>query len=101
MAARGGRRSRSAHRRPPGRSGFAGSGWTRAHDCAKLRARSLTMTTLAWRRLAFIVGVLAISALVVPVPIAQEHHGPHWSYGGSDGPKHWGELDKTFSACRV
>ena len=23
----------------------------------------------------------------------------HWSYGGEDGPKHWGDLDHAFAAC--
>jgi carbonic anhydrase len=45
--------------------------------------------------------MLAAFALVVGAPLAQEHAGPHWSYGGKDGPSHWGELDKTFSACKV
>ncbi|MGW9530548.1 carbonic anhydrase [Paenibacillus terrae] len=24
---------------------------------------------------------------------------PHWSYGGDEGPEHWGELEKDFAAC--
>jgi carbonic anhydrase len=59
------------------------------------------MTILSSRGFTVICGVLAAFALVVGGPIAQEHAGPHWSYAGSDGPDHWGELDKDFSACRL
>jgi carbonic anhydrase len=45
-------------------------------------------------------GVLAAFALAAGAPVAQEHTGPHWSYAGGDGPSHWGELDKNFSACQ-
>ncbi len=27
------------------------------------------------------------------------HHGPHWSYEGETGPKHWGELAKEYRLC--
>lgn len=59
------------------------------------------MTILAFRRFMVICGVLAALALVVGAPVAQEHAGPRWSYRGSDGPDHWGELDKTFSTCQL
>jgi carbonic anhydrase len=26
---------------------------------------------------------------------------PHWSYAGKDGPKTWGKLDSTYSACSM
>jgi carbonic anhydrase len=29
---------------------------------------------------------------------AQDSH-PHWSYGGEQGPKHWGQLDPTYATC--
>jgi carbonic anhydrase len=57
------------------------------------------MTILTRRRFTLICGVLAAVGLAVGVPFAQEHAGPHWSYDGSDGPEHWGDLDKSFSAC--
>jgi carbonic anhydrase len=25
--------------------------------------------------------------------------GPHWGYGGAEGPEHWGELDPAFKLC--
>ncbi len=30
---------------------------------------------------------------------AVKHAGPHWTYGGKDGPEHWGNLDEKFSTC--
>jgi len=59
------------------------------------------MTIAAVRRFTLISGVLAALALVVGAPFAQQHAGPHWSYGGTDGPTHWGELDKTFKTCQL
>ena len=44
----------------------------------------------------------AVSAVVGAVSnasVAQEHSAPHWSYTGRDGPDHWAELDKGYSAC--
>src|SRR5262245_5841664 len=55
---------------------------------------------LTFRRFT-LVWVLAACALVVGARAAQEHAGPHWTYGGKDGPDHWGELDKTFSTCQL
>jgi carbonic anhydrase len=40
-------------------------------------------------------------ALSARVPSAQEHAGPHWTYGGPAGPEHWGELEKDFAACQT
>jgi len=59
------------------------------------------MTTLTCRCRTLICAVLASVALVAGAPSAQEHAGPHWSYAGSDGPDHWGELDKTFKTCQL
>jgi carbonic anhydrase len=56
---------------------------------------------LTFRRVALICGVFAACALFVGGAFAQGHAGPHWSYSGSDGPEHWGDLDKTFRACRL
>jgi carbonic anhydrase len=46
-------------------------------------------------------GLLGVFTLLVCVPIAQEHVGPHWSYRGPEGPDHWDEVDKNFATCRV
>jgi len=59
------------------------------------------MTPLTTRRVTFMFGVFATLALVVGAAFAQEHAGPHWSYGGSTGPDRWGDLDKAFGACKV
>jgi carbonic anhydrase len=59
------------------------------------------MTTVSIRRLTAICGVVAGLGLVAGAPVAQEHAGPHWSYAGSGGPDHWGELEKDFSACQL
>jgi carbonic anhydrase len=59
------------------------------------------MTILPLRPIALACGVFAAFALAGDSPIAQEHAGPHWSYAGSDGPDHWGDLDKAFGACRL
>ena len=55
--------------------------------------------TMSTRRFAMILGMLGPFALALGALVAQEHSGPHWSYGGKDGPRHWGELDKSFTAC--
>jgi carbonic anhydrase len=49
---------------------------------------------------------LLILALLVVSPAllrAQEHAhaAPHWSYGGSTGPKHWGDLESDYAACKT
>ncbi|STQ85903.1 carbonic anhydrase family protein [Helicobacter muridarum] len=31
---------------------------------------------------------------------ASDHHA-HWSYSGESGPKMWGELDPSYSACKM
>jgi carbonic anhydrase len=61
----------------------------------------MSMTILTFRRFAIVCGVFAAFALIVGAPFAQQHAGPHWSYGGSDGPDHWGGLDKAFSTCQL
>jgi carbonic anhydrase len=30
----------------------------------------------------------------------KSHAAPHWSYGGKDGPSHWGDLSHDYSACK-
>ena len=29
------------------------------------------------------------------------HGAVHWSYGGADGPEHWGDLSSDFAACKA
>ena len=38
-----------------------------------------------------------------PQPHTQAHTqtAAHWSYEGDAGPRHWGELDADYSACRT
>jgi carbonic anhydrase len=57
------------------------------------------MTSPAFRRFALVFGLLVVVAVTLASSFAQEHAKPHWSYGGSDGPDHWGELDSAFKAC--
>jgi len=57
------------------------------------------MANQVHRRLTIVGGALAAAALAVAVPFAQEHPTPHWTYSGSEGPEHWAEIDKSFSAC--
>jgi len=42
---------------------------------------------------------LCIALLSWSASSAQESHSPHWSYGGKEGPKHWGQLDPAYAAC--
>jgi carbonic anhydrase len=48
-----------------------------------------------------LIRLFGVFAMLAGAPLAQEHAGPHWSYGGADGPTHWGELDKGFATCQV
>lgn len=34
-------------------------------------------------------------------PVAHAAHPAHWTYAGSEGPEHWGELDPAFSLCKT
>ena len=40
---------------------------------------------------------LAVLSLLASVGVAGEKS--HWSYGGADGPDHWGELDPAYAIC--
>ncbi len=47
---------------------------------------------------------LAIACCVAIAPAisrAQESHPPHWTYGGNEGPDHWGSLDPSFATCQT
>jgi carbonic anhydrase len=32
---------------------------------------------------------------------AADDHAPHWAYQGKEGPQAWGNLDASFSACKL
>jgi len=40
---------------------------------------------------------------VAPSPALAQGHGsaPHWSYSGTEGPEHWGDLDPSFAVCKT
>jgi carbonic anhydrase len=40
-----------------------------------------------------------LCAMFAAAAFAATDHHPHWTYQGSDGPEHWGALDKEFAAC--
>lgn len=43
---------------------------------------------------------IAIGVATIAAAPAMVHAGSHhWSYFGKDGPTHWAELDRTYSAC--
>jgi carbonic anhydrase len=46
---------------------------------------------------------LAILGLSPALLVAQAHPhaAPHWSYAGSTGPQHWGDLESDYSACKT
>ncbi len=46
---------------------------------------------------------LALVSLLPALLYGQEHAGsaPHWSYEGSSGPQHWGDLEPEYSACKT
>src|SRR5262245_11996268 len=41
--------------------------------------------------------VLLVALAPVGTNSQEAHH--HWTYSGADGPKEWGHLDSTYSAC--
>ena len=43
---------------------------------------------------------IAAALCLVALP-AQAGSGAHWSYGGSDGPEHWGDLAPEYVQCKV
>jgi carbonic anhydrase len=47
--------------------------------------------------------ILALATLV-PALVQCQAHAPsaaHWSYQGSTGPQHWGDLEPEYSACKA
>ena len=58
------------------------------------------MDSRVLRNIALLTSILGL--LVLPTfSAAQESRPPHWSYSGSDDPKHWGKLDPSYSACSL
>jgi len=47
-----------------------------------------------------LIAVLAFGLATASIGYANET-APHWLYSGEDGPEHWAELDKNFSACKL
>ena len=45
--------------------------------------------------------VIALSLAAAAMPAGARAEAHHWSYFGKDGPTHWAELDRTYSACGV
>jgi carbonic anhydrase len=44
--------------------------------------------------------LLGICLLALPaISLAQEPSPPHWSYKGSNDPRHWSQLDPAFAEC--
>lgn len=46
------------------------------------------------------------ACLLAPVPLQAQHHagpakGHSWSYEGSSGPEHWGDLKAEFATCKA
>jgi carbonic anhydrase len=55
-------------------------------------------------RVGALVVLAAISGCAPSLPFAgakveEGPHTPHWSYAGSEGPEHWGELAPDFDLC--
>src|SRR5580765_3786755 len=51
-------------------------------------------------RIALVAFILSLPGLSA-VTTAQEAHPPHWTYEGKEGPKEWGNLDSSYSACSI
>ena len=45
----------------------------------------------------------ALLGLSPALLVAQEHPhaAPHWSYAGDTGPRHWGDLESDYAACKT
>lgn len=42
----------------------------------------------------------ALAAAEPAIAQAQPSSHPHWSYGGADGPDHWGDLEPDYAECK-
>ncbi len=63
---------------------------------------SLPRILMVERRLPVVVALLVFCGICVPyAAVAQEQPAHEWSYRGSEGPAHWGELDPQFAACKT
>ena len=45
--------------------------------------------------------IILSSLLLAAGAASASGHGPHWTYGGHEGPEHWGDLDKSFATCKA
>lgn len=43
--------------------------------------------------------VILAAVLGAATVASAQKHAPHWSYDGSTGPRHWGNLEADFGAC--
>jgi carbonic anhydrase len=43
----------------------------------------------------------ALALFATGFAYAADHHGPHWSYSGKEGPAQWGSLEKEFETCKL
>ncbi len=47
-----------------------------------------------------LVAAMALACLAAPA-LASESKNAHWSYGGKDGPAHWGDLSSAYAVCKA
>jgi carbonic anhydrase len=50
-------------------------------------------------RKSWITALLAVAAVLAPVSPRAQWKTP-WSYEGTSGPPHWGDLDADYAACK-
>ncbi len=48
-----------------------------------------------------ITGALCLAAPAFAENAPAAHAAPHWTYGGKEGPKHWGELAGNYTTCKI
>jgi carbonic anhydrase len=54
------------------------------------------------RLLSVVAALFAFGGICVTyVAMAQEHPAHEWSYSGSEGPTHWGDLSPEFALCKT
>lgn len=45
--------------------------------------------------------IASATAALIMTGCGASGHGPHWSYEGHEGPKHWGELASAYKLCQT